>query len=110
MLELLSCFAVMSLVGLSRWASHSYHRRRVQVPYSGFGMATRSIWCIIISRAIRTVAFMLTVLPSQRPGCYGRRFPPVPDTWREFLAIGFGRLRASGGCNDLIISGAVSVN
>ena len=80
--------------------------RRLQMPYSGFGMATRSIWCIIISRAIRTVAFMLTVLPSQRPGCYGRRFPPVPDTWLEFLTIGFGQLRASGGCNDLIISGA----
>ncbi len=69
-------------------------------------MATRSIWCIIIARSIRTVAFMLTVLPSQRPGCYSRRFPPVPDTWREFLVIGFGRLRSSGGCNDLIISGA----
>ena len=75
------------------------------MPYSGFGMATRSIWCIIIARSIRTVAFMLTVLPSQRPGCYSRRFPPVPDTWREFLVIGFGHLRSSGGCNDLIISG-----
>ena len=69
-------------------------------------MATRSIWCIIIARSIRTVAFMLTVLPSQRPGCYSRRFPPVPGTWQEFLVIGFGRLRSSGGCNDLIISGA----
>ena len=72
-------------------------------------MATRAIWCIIISRSIRTVAFMLTVLPSQRPGCYARRFPPVPDTWQSFLAVGFSKLRASGGCNDLVISGHATI-
>jgi len=40
---------------------------------------------------------MLTVLPSQRPGCYQRRFPPVPASWWRFLVIGFTKLRAMGG-------------
>lgn len=48
-------------------------------------------------RIIRTVAFMLTVLPSQRPGCFARRFPPVPSSWWRFLVIGFTKLRAMGG-------------
>ena len=47
----------------------------LQVPFSGFGMMTRAIHTIAVTRIIRTVAFMLTVLPSQRPGCFGRRFP-----------------------------------
>ncbi|DBA96869.1 hypothetical protein WJX82_005400 [Trebouxia sp. C0006] len=76
-----------------------------QVPYSGFAMMTRVAACIAICRTIRTIAFMLTVLPSPRPGCYSRRFLPVPDTWGEYLSIGFGELRGRGGCNDLIISG-----
>ncbi|KAL3155537.1 hypothetical protein ABBQ38_011089 [Trebouxia sp. C0009 RCD-2024] len=76
-----------------------------QVPYSGFAMMTRVAACIGISRTIRTIAFMLTVLPSPRPGCYDRRFPPVPDSWTEYLKIGFGDMRGNGGCNDLIISG-----
>ncbi len=75
----------------------------LQVPYSGFAMMTRVAACIGICRTIRTIAFMLTVLPSPRPGCYSRRFPPVPDTWGEYLRIGFGELRGRGGCNDLII-------
>lgn len=76
-----------------------------QVPFSGFGMMTRAIHTITVTRVIRTVAFMLTVLPSQRPGCYGRRFPPVPSSLWRFLVIGFTKLRAMGGCNDLVISG-----
>ena len=76
-----------------------------EVPYSGFGMMTRTVVCIGGARAIRTGAFMLTVIPSPRPGCYEGRFPPVPDTWREYLAIGFGKIRSGGGCNDLIVSG-----
>ena len=75
----------------------------LQVPYSGFAMMTRVAACIGISRVIRTIAFMLTVLPSPRSDCYSRRFPPVPDTWREYLKIGFTQMRGMGGCNDLII-------
>ena len=75
----------------------------LQVPYSGFAMMTRVAACIGISRTIRTLAFMLTVLPSPRPNCYKSRFPPVPETWAEYLKIGFGEIRGRGGCNDLII-------
>ena len=62
------------------------------MPYSGFGMMSRTVVTITVSRAIRTVAFLLTVLPNPRPGCYLRRFPvPAPDTWRGFFATGFAR-------------------
>lgn len=76
-----------------------------QVAFSGFGMMTRAIHTITVSRVIRTVAFMCTVIPSQRPGCFERRFPSVPSSWTQFLIIGFTKMRAMGGCNDLIISG-----
>mmetsp|Transcript_298 Transcript_298/g.861 ORF Transcript_298/g.861 Transcript_298/m.861 type:complete len:244 (-) Transcript_298:305-1036(-) len=76
-----------------------------QVAFSGFGMMTRAIHTITVTRIIRTGAFMCTVLPSQRPGCYERRFPPVPKSWTKFFVIGFTKMRAMGGCNDLVISG-----
>ena len=71
-------------------------------------MCTRVVVCITGARAIRTAAFLMTVIPSPRPGpptCFQRRFPPVPDTALAFLRIGFGKLRSGGGCNDLILSG-----
>ena len=68
-------------------------------------MCTRFVACVAYARAIRTVAFLLTVLPNPRPGCYSRRFPPVPDNVADLLRIGFGRRRSGGGCNDLVLSG-----
>lgn len=91
-----------SQVNIDKLVLHKW-QLTLQVPYSGFAMMTRVAACIGISRTIRTIAFMLTVLPSPRPGCYKRRFPPVPDTWSEYLKIGFGQMRGMGGCNDLII-------
>jgi len=79
-----------------------------EVPFSGFGMCTRVVVCITGARAIRTAAFLMTIIPSPRPGpptCFQRRFPPVPDTWLAFFKIGFAKLRSGGGCNDLILSG-----
>jgi hypothetical protein len=75
-----------------------------QLPYSGFAIATRLIDCIGWSHALRTVAYMITVLPNPRPHCYARRFPPVPDTVWEFIKIGMWEKRGNG-CNDLVISG-----
>ncbi|KAL4447866.1 hypothetical protein ABPG75_005085 [Micractinium tetrahymenae] len=75
-----------------------------QVPYSGFGMGTRFMETIAWTHLIWTLAFMTTVLPNPRPGCYARSFPPVPADWREFVAIGFSAKRGSG-CNDLVVSG-----
>jgi DNA mismatch repair protein MutS2 len=75
------------------------------LPYSGFGVVTRFVACVAGARAIRTVAFLLTVLPNPRPGCFARRFPPVPDNVSDFLRIGFAKMRSGGGCNDLVLSG-----
>lgn len=75
-----------------------------QVPYSGFGMGARFMDAIAWSHALRTIAFMITVLPNPQPGCYAANFPPVPDTLWGFLSVGFSAKRGSG-CNDLVISG-----
>ena len=74
------------------------------VPYSGFGIATRFMDTIAFTHLIRTIAFMVTVLPNPQLHCYERNFPPVPDTVAEYIAVGFGAKRGHG-CNDLVISG-----
>jgi len=74
------------------------------VPYSGFGIGARFMDTIAWSHLIRTFAFMITILPNPRPGCYKANFPPVPSSIWEFIKIGFGAKRGSG-CNDLVISG-----
>lgn len=72
---------------------------------SGFAMAARVAATVAVSRAIRTLSFMATVLPNPRYRCYQSKFPPVPDGWLEFIKVGFARMRGNGGCNDLIFSG-----
>mmetsp|Transcript_8179 Transcript_8179/g.17534 ORF Transcript_8179/g.17534 Transcript_8179/m.17534 type:complete len:266 (+) Transcript_8179:325-1122(+) len=76
-----------------------------QVPYSGFGIMTRVVATIAASRLIRIACFMSTVLPNPRPGCYARRFPPVPASVWETVKLGYTTIRGFGGCNDLIFSG-----
>ncbi|KAI8472650.1 MAG: hypothetical protein J3K34DRAFT_413171 [Monoraphidium minutum] len=76
-----------------------------QIPYSGFGVMARFSLTITLGRLLRVACFMTTVLPSPRPGCYSRRFPPPPDGAWEMLRVGFTTLRGMGGCNDLIFSG-----
>ncbi|KAG2448945.1 hypothetical protein HYH02_005702 [Chlamydomonas schloesseri] len=76
-----------------------------QVPYSGFGIFSRAVLTIAASRVLRMACFMCTVLPNPRPGCYGRRFPPVPATVWETIKAGYTTIRGFGGCNDLIFSG-----
>lgn len=75
------------------------------LPRSGFAVGTHFVLTVASARAIRTVAFCLTVLPNPRPGCYARRFPPVPATVADFLRVGFAKMRSGGGCNDLVLSG-----
>lgn len=48
------------------------------VQRSGFGMATRAMRTICIAHAIRTAAFLVTVLPNPQRNCYARSFPPPP--------------------------------
>lgn len=73
-----------------------------QVPYSGFGIMSRVVLTICCSRILRVACFMSTVLPSPRPGCYARRFPPVPPTLWGTVKAGYTTIRGFGGCNDLI--------
>ena len=74
------------------------------IPYSGFGIGARFIDTIAWTHLIRTVAFMITVLPNPRPGCYIHSFPPPPTSVWEFIKIGLSAKRGHG-CNDLVISG-----
>jgi hypothetical protein len=58
----------------------------------------------IIIRIVRTVGFLSVVLPHARnPKCYASRFPPVPETMKEYIWTGISTLKGFGGCNDLIL-------
>ena len=63
---------------------------------------SRFVLTLVLSRIVRIICFLLTVLPSPKPGCYLRRFPPVPSSWTEFIRVGFREMMGRGGCNDLI--------
>jgi len=77
-----------------------------QVPYSGFGIASRMTLTMALSRLIRCACFMSTILPNPRPGCYRRKYPRLPDSaWEVLLVPWMRKLSFSGGCNDLIFSG-----
>jgi hypothetical protein len=74
-----------------------------------WGLALRGLLTLTIARAIRTISFLITVLPSQNPRCYFSHFPvPPPQDWSTWLMTGFIP-QANGGCNDLIISGHATV-
>ena len=72
-------------------------------------LAPRGLFTLTMARAIRTISFLITVLPSQNPRCYFSHFPvPPPEDWSQWLLTGFIP-QANGGCNDLIISGHATV-
>lgn len=74
-----------------------------------WSVGTRALLTLGIARFIRTVSFLLTVLPSQMPSCYRERYPyPVPETWYKWIMVGL-KPAAKGGCNDLVISGHATV-
>ena len=76
---------------------------------SMWAVGMRALLALGIARFVRTVSFLLTVLPSQMPSCYRSRYPyPVPDTWSEWIMVGL-KPASRGGCNDLIISGHATV-
>ena len=71
--------------------------------------ASRALLTLATARFIRTVSFLLTVLPSQHPKCYFSHFPfPPPEAWVPWIQVGLIPA-ANGGCNDLIISGHATV-
>jgi hypothetical protein len=69
-----------------------------------YGIGTRAVLTVAAARAIRTVSFLLTVLPSQLRTCYPQRFPLPPSDIFAWIWVGI-LPRTHGGCNDLIISG-----
>ncbi|KAL7468368.1 hypothetical protein ACHAXS_008591 [Conticribra weissflogii] len=81
----------------------------LRFPRTLAGLALRSLLTLSAARLIRTLSFTLTVLPSQIPRCYPRRFPhPPPADWPTWLRTGF-LPQTRGGCNDLILSGHATV-
>lgn len=58
----------------------------------------------VVVRIFRTIAFLAVVLPNARtPGCYARRFPPVPEDMVNYVWTGASTLKGFGGCNDLVL-------
>jgi len=99
---LVSSAVAGALVGCELKLGRASHRNM-------FAVAMRALLTLGIVRFVRTISFLLTVLPSQMPSCYRSHFPyPVPDTWYEWIMVGM-KPAARGGCNDLIISGHATV-
>ena len=74
-----------------------------------WGLATHATTTLACVRTIRTISFLLTVLPSQMPTCYRNHFPnPPPEDWMNWLLVGLIP-QSHGGCNDLIVSGHATV-
>ena len=74
-----------------------------------WSMALRGVLTLAAARFIRTISFLITVLPSQNPKCYFGHFPfPPPTEWIPWLLEGL-KPQVNGGCNDLIISGHATV-
>ncbi|KAL7527857.1 hypothetical protein ACHAWF_002335 [Thalassiosira exigua] len=72
------------------------------------GLALHALATIASARLIRTISFVLTVLPSQVRNCYVHRFPPPPEEWGAWIMVGF-LPQSRGGCNDLILSGHATI-
>ncbi len=72
------------------------------------GLTFRALSTLATARIIRTISFALTVLPSQVSNCYASHFPAPPESWSEWLMVGF-LPNTRGGCNDLILSGHATV-
>lgn len=74
-----------------------------------WSMAMRTVLTLATARSIRTISFLITVLPSQNSRCYFGHFPfPPPTEWTEWILEGM-KPQVNGGCNDLIISGHATV-
>lgn len=73
-----------------------------------WSMAMRGVLTLAAARSIRTISFLITVVPSQNPRCYFSHFPMPPDDWYSWLKVGLIP-QVDGGCNDLIISGHATV-
>ena len=74
-----------------------------------WSVGTRTLLTLACARIIRTISFVLTVLPSQHTNCYSNHYPnPPPSAWLDWILVGV-EPASNGGCNDLIISGHATV-
>ena len=83
----------------------------VQGPSMGrnlWSMAMRGVLTLAAARSMRTISFLITVVPSQNKMCYFSHFPAPPEDWLSWLKVGLIP-QVDGGCNDLIISGHATV-
>jgi hypothetical protein len=98
-------WALVACVGTSFVLAEVYEKRRTL-----YGIANRALMTVGIARFIRTISFIVTVVPSQNQFCYTQRgFPyPVPTKWIDWIWIGIIP-RSHGGCNDLIVSGHATI-
>lgn len=95
--------ALVGCLGTSFFLSEVYGRRHL------YSLGCRAVLTLSIARMIRTISFLVTVLPSQNKFCYQQHFPyPPPTNWMEWIWVGFLPSKF-GGCNDLIISGHATV-
>jgi hypothetical protein len=98
-------WSLVACVGTSFVVTEVYDQRRTL-----YGIANRALLTVGVARFIRTISFILTVVPSQNQNCYIQRgFPlPPPSDWIDWIWIGIIP-RSHGGCNDLIISGHATI-
>lgn len=76
----------------------------VQIPYSGFAVASRALLMHCTVRIIRTIGFLSVVMPHPKhPHCFAGKFPAVPEKMSDYILTGISTLKGGGGCNDLIM-------
>lgn len=99
-------WSLVACLGASFVVVELYQQHARRTLYS---VATRAAVTVAAARFVRTVSFVLTVIPSQVRNCYAQRFPvPPPTDWMEWIWVGL-MPRSHGGCNDLIISGHATI-
>jgi hypothetical protein len=95
--------ALVACLGTSFVSAEVYGVRQL------YSLGCRAVLTLAIARTIRTVSFLVTVVPSQNKFCYRQHFPyPPPSDWKEWIWVGLMPSK-DGGCNDLIISGHATV-
>jgi multisubunit Na+/H+ antiporter MnhG subunit len=89
-------WALVACLGASFVVVELFHPSRTL-----YSLGTHAVLTVAAARSIRTISFLMTVLPSQVRNCYAQRFPyPPPDDIWEWIWVGM-LPRAHGGCNDL---------
>ena len=95
-------YALVAALGVALTTADFHPTRQL------WSLASRGLLTMTSARVIRTISFLMTVLPSQNKHCYIQHYPPPPALWWDWLMVGMTPA-ANGGCNDLIVSGHATV-